>query len=167
MALETFTDVPWANADVITEQKLDDMVANDRYLKDELKVRTIATELRGEDATGSGGGGGIQSVGMEFAVGALTLTSSTTTSTSFVDLSGTKNFNISTLTKQTLQTLIVRAVVSVTKTELFRIPFYVHQDMNYLSIWAQIARTTAQGPNQLKYRGLVVMVSDIDEGFTP
>lgn len=39
-----FTDpIPWTNGDTITEQKLDQMVANAVYLRDELQARLIAS----------------------------------------------------------------------------------------------------------------------------
>lgn len=41
---EVFTDVPWANGDYVTETKMDQMVANDKYLREQVSFSTLVTD---------------------------------------------------------------------------------------------------------------------------
>lgn len=163
-----YTLVTWANLDTITEQKLDEMRDNEDYVREEASgvrvVFSMAGSITRRASTTPVGGP------MGFAIGGLTLNSGGGgTGTSWADITGSKNWNVGALAKNSLQLLTVRAG-NATGVILATVPVWIHEDLNFLSIWARTAglpTTTLDGTTGFYLESLTVLGSRIDKGFTP
>lgn len=154
-----FTTVAWANLDIITEVKLDQMVANDVHLREEVGVRCAFSAAYPHDRAVHSSA----SPTLGFSIGALTLNSGGGGGGTFAPITGARNWDVSSLTKDTVQTLTVH-VGSAGGSTIVQIPIYIHPDMNFLSIWAQTKIAGADGSGTY-IRELVVLASRIDKGF--
>lgn len=158
-----YTLVTWTNGDIITEQKLDDMRANEDYLREEAAgARVVFAAAYPLERSIVAGAPGVPTMG--FKIGALSLTSGGGGGGTFADITGTRNWNISSLAKDQIHFLTIHAA-NTFGTEFARVAIYVHPDMNYLNVWAQTRLAGGDGSGYY-VKSIVVIATRVDKGFS-
>lgn len=156
--MSSYTDVEWANGQVLTETKLDQMQENLDYVRDSMRGRTVANQASKIEFFQTG----TQDWSLRVNVGANEWTSTLITSSSYGELAGIKNKNIGTLTDGVAYLLAFVAVSGFVTVQLGGATFVASADANFLSIFAEVR---IGATNQAAIRGYTAIVTRDNEGF--
>ena len=151
-------DVEWANGDTPTAAKGNQMQDNLDYVREALRGQIVAQEATNLEAASMS----TANWAVRVNIGALEWTSSSITGTSFAELAGLKNQDISTLTNGVAYLLTVTAEGNSATALLLSSTYVAHADGDFLSIFGEVRK----GATDLaSLRGYTAIVTRDDEGF--
>ncbi len=155
-----YLDVEWANQDVPTQTKGQQMDDNLDYVREVMRGRVVAQEAANVEFSVMGP----DNWNLRLDVGPLSFTSSTVTSLSFVEVGGLKNLDVSSLVAGNAYKLTAVAVVGGDTQELGSTTFFATADLVFLSVFGQV-READPGSPFASMRGYAVILTRDNEGF--
>lgn len=155
-----YVDREWSNGDVPTAVKGNGMQDNLDYVREVLRGRIAAQEATAVEMPVAS----TTDWDIRVNIGALEWTSSSVTSTGYVELAGLKNKDISTLTDGVAYLLTISGVsVGGAVTRYLASTYVAHADGNFLSVFGEARKASASHLAEL--RGYTAIVTRDDEGF--
>ncbi len=135
-----FTEVPWANLDVVTEVKLDQMVANDVHVREESNYKPVLNvQMQTDESSISSAGAYIATLTVSVNSGAISL-GGTTSGSSGV----TGDVNISALAEG-IHTIDISLNDADDTSNNAEFRFYKSPDMTYLTCFYRVYERQGSG----------------------
>ncbi len=155
-----WADVEWSNGDTPTETKGDQMQANLDYIREVLRGQTVAQEACNVESSAMS----TSDWNLRVNVGPLEWTSDLIASTTFAEVNGLRNKDISSLTTGVAYLLTITAVGNSQQQQLLATTYIAHDDGNYLTICGKV-RAADPGTPLASIMGYTALVTRDNEGF--